>query len=628
MREPHRWVPSCDVEKKAIGIAVVVGLLLLIALSADFDLGAPVVPVSCGELPETSRNVTCFEVPVEGATLAVAVVHAGDTPLEREPLLVLPPLPGETPIADVDLYASSPLAADHDLILVDPRGGGRSAPDVACPDLQADPGALELLQRCREDLTDGGVDLITPGSDATAGDLAEVRRTLSQGRSWSEWDVVGSGYGSQLAQRLARVDDGGVRSLTLSSVVPDQEPSILAGAFAFPQALNGLTALCGQDEGCARHDTAGAAIVRVTDRLDDAAEPLEIPRIGAIDRGEVVSFDGELARTTFARALGEESLVPLLPWAADRLDQAASEFGMGLAGRQTLAAMRAATRRNPAVSQPLFWTLVCSEQIPGIDPGVLSDAVAATPGLIAPIEPSTACDVWNVPQAKPAPLENPIRPATLVLTSSIDPASVRDSADRVAATIDEAVVVEVGVLPRSPLSGGCTSELIATFLADSDSINDVACAGESIRFADRPVPIAGADFASVGDQAASLLALVLGTMLAAVFSAWSLTGPRVAARVAWSVAAALSVVFLLAAGSVLATADSPGRLVAQPAWTWPIFLLPWFIAAAGLTGLTLSGLAVRAGTLRTPWSARHLLVAVGVAAASLGAATAGMIPGA
>jgi hypothetical protein len=39
-------------------------------------------------------------------------------------------------------------------------------------------------------------------------------------------------------------------------------------------------------------------------------------------------------------------------------------------------------------------------------------------------------------------------------------------------------------------------------------------------------------------------------------------------------------------------------------------------------------LAVYAGTLRNPWSARHLMAAVGVAAAWLGAATAGMIPGA
>lgn len=615
-------------EKKATGIAVVVGLFLLIALSADLDLGAPVVPVSCGELPETSRNVTCFEVPVDGATLAVAVVHDDDEPFSNRPLLVLPPLPGETPIADIDLYAASPLADDHDLVLVDPRGGGRSAPDAACPDLQADPGSIDLLQRCREDLIDGGVDLVSPGADASARDLAEVRRTLSQGRSWSEWDVVASGYGSQLARRLARVDDAGVRSLTLSSVITDEEPSILSTAYAFPEALNGLTALCGQDEGCTRHGSTGAAIVRVTERLDDAGEPLEVPRIGESARGEVISFDGDLARTTFVRALGEESLVPLLPWSAKRLDEAASEFGMGLAGRQTLAAMRAATSRDAAVSQPLFWTLVCSEQVPGIEPGLLSDLVGATPGLIAPIDPAAACGIWDVPQARPAPLENPIRATTLIVTSSIDPTATRDAADRVAATIDEAAVVELGILPRTPLSGGCASELVAAFLDDADSIDDVACAGEPVRFAGRPVPIAGAEFASVGDEAASLTSLVAGTLLAAGFAAWSLTGPPVAARVIWSVASALMVVFLLAAGFVLATADTPGRLVAQPGWTWPIFLLPWLIAIAWLTGLATTGLAMYAGALRNPWGARHLIVAIGIAAAWLGAAAAGMIPGA
>ena len=201
-------------------------------------------------------------------------------------------------------------------------------------------------------------------------------------------------------------------------------------------------------------------------------------------------------------------------------------------------------------------------------------------------------------------------------------------ADRVAATSQEAAVVEVGVLPRSPLSGGCAAEMVAAFLHDSDSIDDVACVGDPIRFAGRPVPIAGADFASVGDEAGPLAALVVGTLIAIAFATWSLTGPPVSARIAWSVTAGLTVVFLLAAGFVLAAAHTPGRLVAQPPWSWAIFLLPWPIAASWLTGLVLSGLAMYAGTLRSPWNARHVMVAIGVAAAWLGAAAAGMIPGA
>lgn len=614
-------------DRKNIGLAIALGVGALILFWGDFEGTAPISPVDCEGVEASSRRVTCFEVPVGEVTVAVAVIHDSDEALTTTPVLILPSLPGETPLAEVALYAESPLAEDHDLVLVDPRGGGRSTPTLDCPDLQRNPGSIDLLERCREDLADVDADLISVGTDTTVEDLEAVREALRQGRPWRAWHVVGSGYGSQVAHRLAQAHPAGIESLTLISVIPPGEPYLTARASSFAPALDVITGWCTQDRGCSRLGSTTAAANRIAGRLAASPEPLEIPRLDGTDRGDVVAFDGSLTRITMWRALHEQDLAALLPWAADRIDDAASEFGMSLPGRETLAAMRAATVRDEPVSQPLFWTLACSEQVPRMDPGLLTDVTATAPELVAPLTPADACAIWNVPMAIPPILENPVRAETLIVTSPADPSSLREWADTVAAGIDRARVIELTTLGRNPAVQECEGELMKAFIADPGATPELSCANEALDFATWPVPIAGATFHSVAEEAGPVAAMVVGTLMAVVFALWVLGGPQGAARVAWAAAAAGTLVFLLAAGVVLATADEPGRLVAQPSTTWPIFLLPWATAVTSLIALGLTVKASWEARLRSPWPARHVLTGFGIAIAWAGAAFAGMIAG-
>ncbi|MGF1664691.1 MAG: alpha/beta fold hydrolase [Acidimicrobiia bacterium] len=613
--------------RKNIGLAVALGVGALIVLSGDFDGGPPINPVDCDGVEASSRRVTCFEVPVGGNTIAVAVIHDSDDALTSTPVLILPSLPGETPISDAALYAESPLADDHDLVLVDPRGGGRSTPTLDCPDLQRDPTSLDLLERCREDLGDAEADLISIGTGTTVEDLEAVRQALRQGRPWRTWHVVGSGYGSQLAHRLAQTHPAGVESLTLMSVIPPGEPYLTARARSFGPALDAITGQCEQDRNCSRLGSTTAAVNRIAGRLDTAPEPLEIPRLDGTDRGDVVSFDDSLARITMWRALREPDLAALLPWATDRIDDAASEFGMALSGRETLAAMRAATVRDEQVSQPVFWTLACSEQVARMDPALLTDITSAARELVAPVAPVDACAIWNVPMAIPPILENPVRADTLIVTSPTDPSSMREWADTMAAGIERSRVIELTTLGRTATVQECEGALIRAFVADPRATPEVSCAGGAPAFTTRPVPIAGATFHSIADEAGAVAAQVVGTLVAVVFALWVLGGPPGAAKVAWAATAGGTLVFLLAAGTVLVTADQPGRLVAQPGATWAVFLLPWVTAMAWLVALGLTAKAFWDGRLRSPWPARHALTGFGVAVAWAGAASAGMIPG-
>jgi pimeloyl-ACP methyl ester carboxylesterase len=614
-------------KRKNIGLAVALGVGALIVFSGDFDGGPPIDPVDCDGVEASSRQVTCFEVPVGGNTIGVAVIHDSDEALTSTPVVILPSLPGETPISDAALYAESPLADHHDLVLVDPRGAGRSTPTLDCPDLQRDPTSLDLLERCREDLLDADADLISIGTDTTVEDLEAVRQALHQGRRWRAWHVVGSGYGSQLAHRLAQSHPAGVESLTLMSVIPPGEPYLTARARSFGPALDAITGQCEQDRSCSRMGNTTAAVNRIAGRLETAPEPLEIPRLDGTDRGDVVSFDGSLARMTMWRALREPDLATLLPWATERIDEAASEFGMALPGRETLAAMRAATVRDEPVSQPVFWTLACSEQVARMDPALLTDITTAVPELVAPIAPVDACAIWNVPMAIPPILENPVRAETLVLTASTDPSSIREWADTIAAGIERSRVIELTTLGRPAVVQECEGDVIAAYLANPSATPEASCAGGAPDFTTRPVPIAGATFHSVADEAGAVAAQVAGTLVAVACALWLLGGPPGAARVAWAVAAGGTLIFLLAAGTVLATADGPGRLVAQPPATWLVFLVPWVTAITWLIAVGLTAKAFWDARLRSPWPARYFLTGFGVAVAWTGAAFAGMIPG-
>src|SRR5256885_600345 len=86
--------------------------------------------------------------------------------------------------------------------------------------------APSLLAQCRDRLTGQGIDLARYDTAAAADDLDDVRRALDL----TQWNVLGTSYGSRLALELMRRHPAGLRSVTLDSVwPPDADPIAEAG---------------------------------------------------------------------------------------------------------------------------------------------------------------------------------------------------------------------------------------------------------------------------------------------------------------------------------------------------------------------------------------------------------------
>src|SRR4030095_5713658 len=138
---------------------------------------------------------------------------------QSDPLVPLMGGPGEEAIGEAHSSAEqfAPLRRDHDILLVDQRGTGRSNA-LRCDLYSADDPAVSLrdlfppaaVKRCEQQLSARG-DLTQYTYVHFAHDLEEVRRGLGYGKM----NIVGGSYGTRAAQVLMRTYPQRVRTDSL-----------------------------------------------------------------------------------------------------------------------------------------------------------------------------------------------------------------------------------------------------------------------------------------------------------------------------------------------------------------------------------------------------------------------------
>ena len=179
----------------------------------------PCVPVPaavCG-----SVRVPLFRSRPAGAKIdiAYAVIPHQDpaVPAARGTVVLNPGGPGNDVIAGAADWTQqlAGLVADHDLLLIDPRGTGRSHPiDCGITGLPPTrPGLVRAIARCGEAL---GRRARAYTSAATADDFEAVRAHLGI----PKLDLWGMSYGTYLMTVFAQRHPGSVRSIVLSSAFP------------------------------------------------------------------------------------------------------------------------------------------------------------------------------------------------------------------------------------------------------------------------------------------------------------------------------------------------------------------------------------------------------------------------
>jgi pimeloyl-ACP methyl ester carboxylesterase len=159
--------------------------------------------------------------------LHVVVLHATSRPVAPDPVVWLTGGPGaaaaDDPRGITQLF--SQLNVHHDIVLVDQRGTGRSAP-LDCPiydraNLQPyfdTMWPLERIRDCRRRLS-ARSDLTQYTTANAMDDLADVLTALGYARA----DLIGASYGTQAALVFLRRHPDRVRRVVLNGVAPPDQ---------------------------------------------------------------------------------------------------------------------------------------------------------------------------------------------------------------------------------------------------------------------------------------------------------------------------------------------------------------------------------------------------------------------
>jgi pimeloyl-ACP methyl ester carboxylesterase len=445
-----------------------------INLSACHLTGAvgQVVDARCGTLvvPEDRARGAASATDGGGRTvgLAVAVVKATGRTSAPDAIFVLAGGPGQSAR---DLYPDmangfSDLCITHDIVLVDQRGTGRSAP-LSCPDIEIegtthDPSEeAGLAARCREEL-EKHADLRQYTTANAMDDLDDVRAALG----YDKIDLYGVSYGTRAALVYLRRHEGHVRAVVVDGVAPpDWTLGASFGADA-QRALDLLSSRCATDAACNDASPDVAKSLAALLAAHETPVKVVVPHPTTAAPTPVTVSRDTLAGTIHALSYSSETaaLLPLLIHAAnatgDLRPLAAQSILMG-------DALKLSVGEHLAV--------VCSEDAPFLDLAAAAASGAGTYlGDTLARRYVETCKGWpraDVTPADRAPVVSSV--PVLLLSGELDPVTPPSNAAAAARTLPNSRELTVPGEGHGALLRGCTPRIVRDFI-QRGSVKDLS----------------------------------------------------------------------------------------------------------------------------------------------------------
>jgi pimeloyl-ACP methyl ester carboxylesterase len=389
--------------------------------------------------------------------LFVGVVRAWGPRPHREPIFYLAGGPGGAAASGDAAFAVrslTPANQTRDLVLVDQRGVGKSAP-LVCP-----PGAqtIESAQAC---LRAVGRDPRLYTTDAAMDDLDAVRNALHYRRIV----LYGGSYGATAAQVYIARHGAHVSAAVLDGAtlldVPIWERMPLATQRSFDRLVN----RCASDMGC--HSA-------VPDLASDLHAVLARLRAAPVQDG-ALSFDAAAAQGTIRLALRDPSASARLPLALHRA--AAGDY------RDLLTAWEGSFAEDDLTSRQLmYWAIICGEGWSRADPAEVrrwgADTEFLESSLAQALNMQAACPLLGPPM--PAPDTSVVprsRVPVLFLVGGMDPQDPLENVEAAPASLPNAQILVTPGAGHGSLQWGCLPTVTARFFSTHRlTAGDRACA--------------------------------------------------------------------------------------------------------------------------------------------------------
>lgn len=332
------------------------------------------------------------------------------------------------------------LRDDRDVLLVDQRGTGRSAPLQCALRDEADPQTYlgdflppDRVARCLEELR-RNADLTRYGYVEFAHDMEAVRTALGYG----PLDVWGGSYGTRAALVYMRTYPRSVRSALLEGVVPPEFVQPGGYAQAMQAALEGLARDCRADPACnGAFPNFMDEIRAVADRLERTPATAEI-----IDPETGRRLRLTLSRATFVdlirRKLYDAGSAAQIPFMVHRAFQG-----------DYRPAVRDALQDRRGYARYLWWGLslaiTCTEDVPFVDLAQAArDNGRTLLGDWRVRQQAAACRGWPT-YSIPANYHQPVRLdiPTLLISGEYDPVTPASGGEQALAGLPNGLHVVV-----------------------------------------------------------------------------------------------------------------------------------------------------------------------------------------
>ena len=415
--------------------------------SAAVRATSPELPVSACRLPDVAQPARCGALSVlenpqsaDGRRLAIhfAVIPASSGKARPDPIVVLMGGPGEKAIESASMYVGKlgSLLSDRDLLLVDQRGTGQSAPLECHLFSAADPAAgvrdyfpPAALSKCVRELAKTA-DLTRYTFPYFAIDLERVRRALGYGRL----NLFGGSSGTRAAQAYLRQYPQSVRTAFLGSSVPIDAGGPLHFARTEETSLDRMFESCAAEAACrAAFPNLRDDFQQLVRRLDAGEVRVKLP--GAPD--PVVLSRGRVAEWVRSQLYRPHDAAAL-PWFLHR----AYAGDWSPIVDDMLSDARDAQQE---LSFGLFFAITCSEDMPFVAEKDIAVATGNTfLGDYRIRQQQAACSVW--PRAQlPKGYRQPVRSSTptLFVTGDLDGGTPLWFTDRVAQGFSNHVTVVI-----------------------------------------------------------------------------------------------------------------------------------------------------------------------------------------
>lgn len=351
MTHAHRWMA-----------AAIAGLALLPGLPAH---AASTTPAWCPSVPGHQVECDTISRPLIQDDPALGVVEVAYALIRRSnattpaagTIAVNPGGPGNAPIPLSGFYTDllRPLLADHDLLLVDPRGTNASGAldcGITLDTLAGRAQVQSAVARCGAVL---GPRARGYTSTAVSDDIDAVRARIGVDRL----HLIGQSYGTYLMQVYARRYPSRVASIVLSGVLPvDADPLLGPGARAFPGMLH---TVCERSAGACDADTAVADLRTFAARLRAHPVTLTVPDPGGSASRTVTFTEDMLAGLALQNAAGGNGGDPQAIGVMGRFPAMLHDAVRGDYGRLAALAQRLWPELGGDINESTATTMACND---------------------------------------------------------------------------------------------------------------------------------------------------------------------------------------------------------------------------------------------------------------------------